>query len=247
MKSCMKKIGCFFVLLLFVFHQVIKAQGDDAEKLTLVAGFDLATSYLWRGFEIGKGPVVQPWARLGFGGWSAGVWASSNFGGDSKEIDLSIDYNVENFTLSLTDYFSMGAEGLDPNYFHFGRWTSSHIAELGLSYGGSELFPLTLYGGVFIYGAVLDPNPDAPARFNHSSYFEIGYPGTIKEYSYTIFAGFVPTKSDYYETKRFSFINVGCTLSRDIPIIANFSIPTCATLAVSPERKTVCLSVMCSF
>lgn len=235
------------IAVLTVLSTTLRAEEEAPRKVSVEAGFDLATSYLWRGFEIGKGPVVQPWARLGFGGWSAGVWASSNFKGDSKEIDLSIEYNVENFTLSLTDYFSLGEEGLDPNYFHFGRSTSSHIAELGLSYEGSEQLPLTLYGGVFIYGAALDPNPDAPARFNHSSYFEIGYPGAIKKFSYTVFAGFVPTKSDYYETEKFSFINVGCSLSRDIPVTAKFSIPTCATLAISPERKTVCLSAMCSF
>ena len=243
----MKRV--FLVLVLMVFFSVheIEAQEESVNKVELEAGFDLATSYLWRGFEIGDGPVVQPWMSVSYGGFSLGAWGTSNVVGDSKEVDLYASYSVKNFTLTLTDYFAMGSPGLDPDFFNFAGHQSNHIAELELSYGGSDQFPLTLSGGFFVYGLALDPNGDDAGKLNHSTYFELGYPGSIKEYDYQLFAGFVPTESSFYETEKFSFINVGCKVSKNIPITAQFSVPTSITLATSPERRAFCITAMCSF
>ncbi len=243
----MKRMRFVFALLVIGSIQNIRAEEEGASKIKLEAGFDLATTYLWRGFEFGNGPVIQPWTRLSYGGLSAGVWSTTNFIGDSKEVDLYASYNFKNVTLSFTDFFSMGIAGLDQNYFNFGSSTSIHIAELGLSYEGSENFPLTLSGGIFVYGLALDPKVNDSGKLNHSTYFEVGYPGTIMDYTYSLFAGFVPTESSFYQTGKFSFINVGCKVGKSFPITAQFSIPTTLTLSTSPERKTVCLAVMCSF
>lgn len=243
----MKKLTLILPFLFILIAQIVFGQDKKPEKLKLEAGFDLATTYLWRGFEFGNGPVVQPWAKLGYKGFAAGVWGTTNFTGDSKEVDLYLNYSFGNFTLSFIDLFSMGIEGLDQNFFNFSSDISSHVAELGLSYGGSEKFPLTVSGGVLLYGQSLDPKVSDPAKLNHSTYFEVGYPGTIEDYTYSVFAGFVPTESSFYQTDGFSFINVGFKVGKSIAINDHFSIPTNFTLATSPERKTVCLAAMCSF
>lgn len=243
----MKRMCFVFIMLAISSAQLLHSQDENSEKVKLEAGFDLATTYLWRGYEFGNGPVIQPWTRLVYGGLSAGVWATTNFIGDSKEVDLYASYTFKNFTLSITDLFSMGIVGLDQDFFDFGSPTSTHIAELGLSYGGSDKFPFTLSGGIFLYGLALDPRADNPDKLNHSTYFEVGYPGSFKDCTYSVFAGFVPTESAFYQTEKFAFINVGCKVGKTIPVTAQFSIPATFTLATSPERKTVCLSAMCSF
>jgi hypothetical protein len=235
------------IAILTVFSTTLRADEEAPRKVALEAGFDLATTYLWRGFEIGDGPVIQPWTRLNYGGWSAGVWATTNFIGDSKEVDLTVGYTFQDFTLSLTDLFSVGITGLDPDYFNFASRTSSHIAELGLSYEGSEKIPFSFTAGVFVYGLSLDPNAVHPDRMNHSVYLEMGYLGTVKDYNYQLFAGFVPMESSFYETERFSFINVGFKVEKTLSLGRNMELPASFTLATSPERKTICLSALCSF
>lgn len=243
----MKHTHLLCIALLFVSTFNLFAQEERPDKLKLEAGFDLTTTYLWRGFELGNGPAVQPWTRLCYKELEAGVWATTNLAGDSKEVDLYVNYSLGNFTLSFTDLFTLGLEGLDPNYFNFRNATTSHVSELGLSYGGSEKFPFTFFGGMMLYGLSLDPNVTDSYKMNHSTYFEAGYLGAFKDISYTLFAGFVPTESVYYETESFSFINVGFKVGKDIRINNELTVPTTVTLATSPERKTICVAAMCSF
>lgn len=241
----MKKSIIIFTLMSFIFSQGLLSQEEKCKDIQLNAGFDMATTYLWRGFEFGNGPVIQPWAQVSYKNLAVGVWSTTNFIGDSKEVDLFMKYTIKDFTVSFTDLFSVGIPGLDQNYFNFANSSTGHIAELGLSYA-SPGFPLTLSGGVFVYGLALDPQNDDPSRLNHSTYFELGYPGTFRDFSYSLFAGFVPTKSSFYQTEQFSFINVGFNLSKSIEITDKFALPLTLTLAASPERKTTCFALKCS-
>lgn len=223
------------------------AQEEKCVKPEFQAGFDLATTYLWRGFEFGNGPVIQPWAMVDYKNLCLGVWSTTNFVGDSKEVDLFLRYNYKNFTLSLTDLYTIGVPGLNQDYFDFANSTTGHIAELGLAYAGPESFPILLSGGMMVYGLALDPKSDDASKNNLSTYFEIAYPCTIKDYTCNVFAGFVPTESSFYQTEKFSFINVGLKVGKNIQVTENFSVPTNFTLAASPERKTVSFALMCSF
>lgn len=240
----MKKSIISFTLLLFVTFVGLNAQ--EKTKIQLDAGLDLATTYLWRGFEFGDGPVVQPWAQLSYGNIAAGIWSTTNFTGNSKEVDLFLKYNIKDFTLSFTDLYTIVNNGVQQNYFDFEKETTEHIAEAGLSFNGTDAFPLTIYGGILVYGLAYDSQIEDATKLNHSTYFEFAYPGQIKDYSYSLFAGFVPFKSGFYQNEKFSFINVGFNVAKEIRITDQFSIPTNFTLASSPERKTVCFAVKCS-
>lgn len=216
---------------------------QDNSKFKLETGLDLANTYLWRGFEFGNGPVVQPWTQLTYQNATAGIWATTNFTGDSKEVDLYLKYTLHNFTLSFTDLFTVVNNGLNQNYFDFNNASTDHVSELGLSFNGSEKFPFLISGGILMYGQKTDPGTEG---MNHSVYGEVAYPGSFKEYTYSVFAGFVPFASSFYQTEKFSFINIGLNVGKTLQITNEFSIPINFTLSTSPERKSICFAVKCS-
>lgn len=240
----MKKLILTFLIMCSL---VSFAQDENSNKPDLQAGFDLATTYLWRGFEIGNGPVIQPWAQISLKGVTAGIWSTTNYLGDSKEVDVFLKYGIRNFTFSFTDLYSVGVPGMNTNYFDFRNAFTGHVSEFGISWGGTEKFPFIFSGGMLMYGLALDPRTDDASKLNHSMYFEAAYYGKIRDYTYNIFAGFVPTASIFYQTDKFSFINLGFKAGKVIQITDKFSVPVNLTLAVSPVRKTSCLAVMCSF
>ncbi len=239
----MKIIRFPILFLLILISTSVNSQSDNNSKLKLESGIDLATTYLWRGYEFGNGPVIQPWTQLSYGNLSGGIWGTTNFVGDSKEIDFYLKYNFKNLTLSFTDLFTIVNNGINQNYFDFNNSSTEHVSELGLSYTIAENFPLSIYGGMLLYGQQMDPSADG---MNHSLYGEISYPGNYMDYSYSFFAGFVPTESAFYQTEGFSFINIGFNLGKSLKITDQFSIPTNLTLSTSPERKSICFAVKCS-
>ena len=223
------------------------AQDSNTDKIDLTAGFDLATTYLWRGFEFSDGPVIQPWAQLSYKGLAVGTWASTSLTGLSKEIDLFASYSINSFTLSFTDLFTPYMAGLDQNYFDFTNDLSSHVSEIGLSYNGSENIPISISAGMLLYGKFWDPKTNDATALNHSTYLEVDYFGNIGDYSYTIFAGLTPGKSVFYDTDGFAFLHVGTTLGKELKVNESFSIPLSLTVSANPEAQKFFVALMCSF
>ncbi len=224
----------------------LSAQDEKPKNCKLAAGADLTSMYLWRGFELSDGPAIQPWTEFSFKGLTLGAWGSYNFIGDSKEIDVYARYDFMNMSLSFTDLYTIAPENPNEDYFDFNTRTTGHISELGLSYNGSDKIPFTAMGGVLLYGLVWDQKIDDSTSLNYSSYFEFGYLGQLEDYSYNIFAGFTPTESYFYGTDKFSFINVGVNVTKEIKVTESFAIPATLTLTTNPNSRKLFMAIMFS-
>ncbi len=242
----MKYIKLAFLLILAGLSIKAMAQETKPSNCQLSIGADFATSYLWRGFELGNSPAVQPWGEFSYKGFTLGTWGSYSFSGDNKEVDLYAKYTFGNFSLNFVDLFFPGYEGLDQNFFNFSQSSTGHCAELGLSFNGSEKIPFSVFGGIILYGTSTDPDPNDSTSMNYSPYFEIKYLGNLNDNPYEVFAGFTPTESTFYQTNGFSFINVGATAKKSIKITDNFSLPIKLTLSTNPEIKKIYLSLIVS-
>ncbi|MFZ4547272.1 MAG: hypothetical protein ACOYN4_07555 [Bacteroidales bacterium] len=242
----MQHIKLTFLLILTVLSVAARAQETKPSKCQLTLGADFATSYLWRGFELGNSPAAQAWGEFSYKGFTLGTWGSYSFTGDYKEVDLYAKYTYKTFTLNFVDLFFPGYEDLDQNFFNFKQSSTGHCGELGLSFNGSEKIPFSVFGGVILYGTSTDPDPSDSTKMNYSTYFELKYLGTLNDYPYEVFAGFTPTQSTFYQTDGFAFINLGATVKKSINLTDNFSLPLKFTLSLNPEIKKIYLSLLIS-
>lgn len=237
----------FFVLILLSGVTLNSfAQEDSQSKSKISVGADLASSYLWRGFELGNGPAVQPWGELSHKGFTLGAWGSYEFSGGFKEVDLYGKYTLRDFSLLFVDLFFPGYEGLNQNFFNFKNSTTGHSAELGLSFNGNEKIPFSIYGGVMLYGVAVDPVNGDSTRVNHSPYFEVKYLGNLRDYSYNLFVGLTPFRSTLYMTEGFGVINLGVSAQKTVKVTENFSIPMRLTLATNPVIEKIYLTFIIS-
>jgi hypothetical protein len=242
----MFRIKLFVLVFLSAVTLVSVAQESTQRKSNISAGADLASSYLWRGFELGNGPAVQPWGELSHKGFTLGAWGSYEFSGGFKEVDLYGKYTHKDFSLLFLDMFFPGYEGLNQNFFNFKNTTTGHCSELGLSFNGNENIPFSFYGGVILYGTATDPKTGDSTLVNHSPYFEVKYLGNMGEYSHNLFIGLTPVQSTLYMTDGFGVINLGASAQKTVKVTENFSIPMKLTLATNPVLEKIYLTFVIS-
>jgi len=234
------------ILGLFIFA-VSCIQAQEKSEVNISLGADLASSYVWRGFQQGTMPAVQPWGELSYKGFTLGTWGSYELGGTNKEIDIYAKYTLSNFSLQFVDLFFPGFVGLNQDFFNFKNSETGHAAELALSYNGSETIPFSVYGGMIVYGVAIDPKVSDLTKVNKSTYFEINYLGKANDLTYNIFAGFTPSQSELYATTEFSFINVGFSVKKAVKITDQFSVPLKLTVAANPNANKLFLAMIASF
>jgi len=243
----MKYLLQFFVVVLTGTSLSLFGQEENPKNCKLAAGADFASMYLWRGFELGNSPAVQPWAEFSYKNLTVGTWGSYDFTNSYKEVDVYAKYTYKAFTLMFIDLFTPSYEGLDKNFYNFTGDTSSHVSELGLTFNGTEKIPFSVSGGVLLYGLAWDYKLNDSTALNYSSYFEVNYLGSLGEYSYNVFAGFTPTESVFYDTEKFAFINVGVNIKKEIKVTDSFSLPVKLTVATNPESKKFFVAFLLSF
>ena len=242
----MRKIKFTFLLALATLTFSMSAQETEPKNCKIAAGADFASMYLWRGFNLGNSPAIQPWAEFSYKGLSVGAWGSYDFTNTYKEVDVYAKYTYKTFSLIFTDLFSPSFDDLDKDYYNFTGDTSSHVSELGLSFNGSEKIPFSVSGGVILYGLAFDHKVNDPTKLNYSSYFEANYLGNLGEFAYNVFAGFTPTESIFYATDGFAFLNVGLSAKKEIKVTESFALPIKLTLATNPNSKEVFLAMLLS-
>lgn len=232
--------------LLAFFSLSLFAQEDSEGDSDLSMGTDLVSSYVWRGFQQCPGPSIQPWAEGSYKNLTLGVWGSYELTGGFKEVDLYAKYAFKDFTVQFIDLFFPDAPGLDQNFYNFTNSTTGHAAEVGISYDGSEKIPFSLYGGMIVYGVSCDPKTNDANALNRSMYFEANYLGQYKDYSYQVFAGCTPTESVLYGTNGFSFVNVGLSAKKSIPVSERFALPLKVTLSTNPSSRKIFFTAVVS-
>jgi len=255
------KFFIVFALILGV-SATLTAQQDNS-KVSLNAGADFMSRYIWRGTQFGgNAPSIQPAISLTAGNFEVGVWGAFSTAGANvgQEVDLYISYSFlnETFTATLTDYF-FPAEGVNYDYFEYGKDKTGHILEGALSFNGTEKLPVSLLFAINFYGADAARINDDPnsADFNKkdgiqlSSYAELGYATAINDVSLDVFMGFnltTPRKADpaigydgeagFYGDK-FGVVNLGITAAKSIEITDKYSLPVQASLITNPLSKKI--------
>ena len=97
----------FVSLLIFMSALPLAAQDDDVE---VSLSFDAAVmnKYIWRGIPLTDGPVFQPSATVGFGGFSLNAWMNMDLDDvngneyDFNEVDFTAEYGFELEKVSIT-------------------------------------------------------------------------------------------------------------------------------------------------
>ncbi|MCK9421920.1 MAG: hypothetical protein M0Q38_04930 [Bacteroidales bacterium] len=243
-----------------VFEE-IKAQ-KDSTGVTLNFGADIMSLYIWRGYDIGNSPAIQPNLNFSWNGLNIGAWGSYAFAkhtilindstyidaGNYAEVDLYISYTFKWFTLMVFDYFIMN--GLNSNegnrYFDYNNKTTGHTFEGTLSFDGTDTFPLQLIVSTLFYGD--DKDKDSTGVYglgtknNFSTYFEASYTFNIDKIGVEIkpFIGGTPFGSSWYGPKA-GVTNIGMTAQKTIEITKTYSLPVQVSLITNPQAQSAFL------
>lgn len=223
MKKFTKNLTLFLsvIIVSWIATEEAQAQADVA--------LDINSRYVWRGFDFGNSPSIQPEVTYAFGGLEVGVWGAYATTGnpDGTEIDWFASYGIEagqgEIALSITDYtFPDGTT----DYFS----SDAHHIELGAGYSG----PLSGQVGFYVDAGIFVLNDD-----DNSIYNEWGLTFGDDDLFATLFAGFTPGESAEYGTTGFAFINTGTTVSKSVDITEQFSINLTTSLVANPNSKNM--------
>jgi len=203
---------------------VATAQDADSASSPFDAGFDLYTSYVWRGAKFGTGPAFQPWMSASFGGLEIGAWGSVCSGGlagiegsspEGLEMDLYASYSFD-FGLGLTV----------TDYYFGGDWTEfsdMHYIEPSLGYEIGDFSATAAY-------MLLPATETTDFAEEGDMYFELGY--SVKGLDIAIGAGdgqYVSADDD------FMLCNITLGTSKDIAITEKFTLPLSGAVTLNPS------------
>ncbi|MCB0731056.1 MAG: hypothetical protein KDC88_08490 [Ignavibacteriae bacterium] len=218
LKNIKKKIFILLVALTF--------STEMFSQTSVSGGADFVSRYVWRGIDFGNSFSVQPSLSVSNGGFEAGFWGSYPFVNDNmgaEEMDLYLGYSISDFSVLVTDYYFPTSGGKYGNY----KDPGSHTIEIGLSYGGSDSFPISLAAYMNVY------NDE-----DNTVYFEVGYSTEIQEVGFDLFVGGTPGGDGaYYGTTEFNLINIGITASKEISITDDFSLPIFSSYVLNPNLE----------
>ncbi len=200
--------------------------GSISAQTAVSGGADFVSRYLWRGLDFGNSFSIQPSIALTAGDFEAGFWGSypfTNTAGGNEEMDFYLGYTIGDVSVLVTDYYFPNSGGKYGDYDNPG----SHTLEVGLSYGGSDAFPLSVTAFMNVY------NDD-----DNSIYFELGYSTEVSEVAVDLFVGGTPGgDGGYYGTTDFNLINIGVTASKDVKITDDFSLPVFSSYVLNPNLE----------
>jgi hypothetical protein len=256
--------GLIINSLLFSQEEAVIKESKESFSVvepTLNLGADFMSRYIWRGYDFGNSPAIQPNIYFEWKGFTLGTWGSYAISGyrtqvnDSTlkemghygEIDLYVSYTFKWFTLLVYDYYVVN--GLSPNsgnYFNYHNSTTGHTFEASLIFEGPEKFPLHFLASTLLYGA--DKGKDSLGVYgmgetnNYSTYFELGYEFFFRRISLNLkpFVGGTPFGSSWYGPKA-GIINAGLLVKKEIPVTSQYSIPVQASLVFNPMAQTAFL------
>ncbi len=188
-------------------------------------GADFASRYVWRGVDFGESFSIQPTLEFSTGSFAVGSWASysiANDGALANEHDLYFSFSFDGFSVGMTDYYFPGPGALPFSNFD-GDGEGAHWLEINASVGGTESFPLTVSGNIFVHNDV-----------DNSIYFEIGYPFSVDDVDLRVGVGIVPQESAFYGTNSFGITVLGLSAGSALKITEDFSLPVSVMYAVNP-------------
>lgn len=234
----MKRNITIFIMSFMLTATFAIGQETQESKGDLSISVDLVNRYIWRGLQYCATPSIQPYvaytnAKQNF---SFGAWGSYSNSSNYGEVDLFVSYSAKYFTLSVWDYFLMDETAPKNRYFQYDNETTGHSYEASLVLGNFKL-PLQITSSIFFYGADKDANGDN----YYSLYFEAAYDFMIANQNLNVFLGGTPAEGLYGTGA--GFVNMGCSLTKDIEVTENFSIPVKGAVIFNPREENVYFTV----
>lgn len=206
------------VVNFFVSPMNLNGQGEESSS-PIGVGFDLVSSYLWRGTKFGVGPAMQPSIEFTRGGFAIGGWGNYNFTSlEGAEADLYVSYSFGfGLSLGVTDYYFPGTE-----FFDFSDSTGAQAFEVNMGYD---------YEGFSASANYFMNQAGSAGTQGGDMYFELGY--TFKYFGIHVGAG-----DGWHTTEgNFAICNIGITSTAEIKITDNFSLPIFGAVILNPDKE----------
>lgn len=198
--------------------------------VTIDAGVDLVSRYIFRGQEYGQSPALQPSLSATWKGYTLGAWGSYKTNGAGwQETDLYISKALGPVTFELWDYWSF-SDTLDTDIFDYKKNTTSHLLLADVIISGGEAFPVNFITSYLFYGADTE----------RSLYLELQYLCNAGLSKLEFFSGYQPIGT-YYGTEG-SFVNVGCSATRELKVTPTWEVPLKISLIMNPNKKSLYLT-----
>jgi hypothetical protein len=223
------------LLLMLTSGTLVSA--NDSTKVDLSVGTDLVSHYVWRGLLLSNSPSIQPSMGITYCGFSFGSWASYSVSPSAfQEVDLYMSYSIGSITVGVNDYFNPNDSlGFDNNYFNYSKNTTLHSLEPFISFSEIGGTPFSATAGVFVYGN----DRDDEGNSLYSSYLELSYATNVKDYGLNIFGG--ATLGNGYYASKAAIVNLGVSISKELKVMENFTIPCKGSFIVNPNTQNVFL------
>ena len=211
---------------------------SNAQTFPFKLTADLVSNYVWRGSMATGSPTpnLQPTLAYTKGNFEIGVWGSTDFIGDYKEVDPYISLTLGQFKLAVTDY-NWNFDKAD--YFNYKNNETGHRFEGTVGFTRPEAFPVSVTWNTMFYG--LDKKSDDSTKQAYSTYIELGYSKGAASFffGFTPWAGFynnygVTTFNPGANKKTFSVVNIGASVTKALKITETYSLPLKATLVINP-------------
>ncbi len=210
-------------------------QTTDNQKHNLDVSADFVSRYLWRGELLDDSPNVQPAVTYTSSkkNFEAQIWGSANFISNFSEVGLQLKYMYKYFGIKIYDGFVLTPASKNRNYFSYDASNTNHCVEARLLLGNFKKIPLSFSAGVYFFGNDKDANNDNL----YSTYLEAQYKLRIGNQDFYAILGGTPAKSYYADEA--AIINAGISVTKDIKITDNFSLPINAKISANPYKKDV--------
>ena len=207
------------------------ADEDDEWSFWWEAGFDLASNYMWRGFDQSyRGgnrnmvdPSFQPALTLGYGKFYVRLWGNTSLFSDYKEFDMFLGFQHEGLEVTIYDVFCGVGQDFNAPFFD----KSSHNLTATIDY--------TFFDRLRLHWATTFLHPsdfivkNGVERRAFSSYFEVAYTQPVKDwFDVEVVAGASPWTGPFWcptrvgneydwdnPAKGFNVTNLSLSLSRE--------------------------------
>lgn len=232
----MKFLKSILVIGLVLICSAVEADNLPG-KTKVNSSIDLVSRHLWRGFNSGTAPTIEPTLELQTGRFTVGAWGAYSFDESYQEIDLYLQYNTPLFQFSLYDFYCPAPDFENSKFFDFDSNESVHLFDLVAKYKGCAKFPVSIMGSVLFYGEMdRDENNDQ----RYSSYLELGYSNLISGRKFSWALGFTPFDGMYDD--KINLVNASVTMYDELKLSDSFSLPVRGGLTLNPVSERLFLT-----
>ncbi|MFO7862531.1 MAG: hypothetical protein R6U85_00890 [Salinivirgaceae bacterium] len=225
------------IFTLFLLCTALPLKASEPADTTLFepnAGVDFTNRYIWRGMAVNNSPNLQPYADISYKNFTLGTWGSYATDGQFAEIDLFLAYNFNNFNITISDYYTENENDFgEYDLFNYKNKVTNHALEFMVDYQLPGKFPFIITAATMFYG--LDKNIEGDNLY--STWLQVAYPFSIKNYDMTVFLGGTPHESMYSDEANIT--EFGIQFAKNIAITDQFSLPVAVALITNPAEENI--------